>query len=205
MQMLGKLLPVLIAAIGVVAGAGTGWMLKPAPHASAADAVPASGHGADAGGETKAQGESHGDAALGSQESEASAAKHVAAGESAQPGAGNGHAAGPEDGQHEYVRLNNQFVVPVIEGTKVAALVVLSLSIEVGAGEQEKVFAREPKLRDAFLQALFDHANAGGFEGAFTRGEQMRDLRGSLLEAAVRILGAIASDVLIIDIVRQDV
>jgi flagellar protein FliL len=104
----------------------------------------------------------------------------------------------------EYVRLSNQFVVPVVEGGRVAAMVILSLSLEVLPGSTEGVFAREPKLRDAFLQVLFDHANAGGFRGSFTDGSNLVILRQALREAAARVLGDMVTDVLIADIVRQD-
>lgn len=104
----------------------------------------------------------------------------------------------------DYVRLNNQFVVPVVEGGQVRSLVILSLVIEAVAGSTQQVYAREPKLRDAFLQVLFDHANAGGFRGAFTTGSAMGVLRGALREAATKVLGSIAIDVLIVDIARQD-
>lgn len=105
----------------------------------------------------------------------------------------------------EYARMNNQFVVPVVEEGKVAALVVLSVSIEVVAGQKEPVYQAEPRLRDSFLQVLFDHANLGGFEGAFTNSNNMRHLRGALKTAAQDALGDRVTDVLIIDIVRQDV
>lgn len=107
--------------------------------------------------------------------------------------------------EREYARLNNQFVVPVVDGGKVSALVVLSLSIEVVVGAKEPVFQAEPKLRDVFLQVLFDHANLGGFDGAFTSSQNMRSLREALREAARSALGPQITDVLIIDIVRQDV
>lgn len=115
--------------------------------------------------------------------------------------------AGGDEGQpnREYARMNNQFVVPVVEGGKVAALVVLSLSIEVTVGTKEAVFAAEPKLRDVFLQVLFDHANIGGFEGTFTSSANMRTLRRALKDAAQKAIGPQITDVLIIDIVRQDV
>ncbi len=70
----------------------------------------------------------------------------------------------------EYVKLNNQFVVLVMEGAEIQSLVILSLSVEVAAGQAELVYAREPKLRDTFLRVLFDHANMGGFDGPFTQG-----------------------------------
>lgn len=105
----------------------------------------------------------------------------------------------------DYVRLNNQFVVPVVRDGAVQALVVLSLTLEVEPGANEAVFAREPKLRDAFLQVLFDHANTGGFDASFTSSENMALLRGALLEISQKTLGEIVHDVLITEIVRQDV
>ncbi len=104
----------------------------------------------------------------------------------------------------DYVKLNNQFVIPVVEDKKVKALVVLSLSLEVTAGGQELIYEREPKIRDSFLQVLFDHANSGGFDGAFTNGRNMTILRDALRESAISTLGKVVTDVLIIDIVRQD-
>ena len=118
-----------------------------------------------------------------------------------------GHAemakAEPE-AEPEYVKLNNQFVIPVVQAGQVAALVVVSLSLEVKAGSTETVFAREPKLHDVFLQVLFDHANAGGFAGSFTDGSNLVVLRQALKEVAMQVLGDIVSDVLIVDIARQD-
>lgn len=113
-----------------------------------------------------------------------------------------------EDGEEvapEYVKMHNQFVIPVVEDGKMAALVVLSISLEVTAGGKEATFQREPKLRDAFNQILFDHANAGGFDGVFTSSNNMTVLRDSLYEIAVKVAGPVVKDVLIAEIVRQDV
>ena len=104
----------------------------------------------------------------------------------------------------EYAKLNNQFVVPVVTDTSVAALVVMSISIEVPAGAQETVYAAEPKLRDSLLQVLFGYANAGGFSGNFTSASNMMALRTDLLAAARAVLGDVARDILILDILRQD-
>jgi flagellar protein FliL len=105
----------------------------------------------------------------------------------------------------EYVRMSNQFVVPVVEGGAVKSMVVLTISVEVVLGTQNAVFAYEPKMRDVFLQVLFDHANAGGFEGMFTSSENMRALRRALRLAGQEAVGEQIHDVLITDIVRQDV
>jgi len=105
----------------------------------------------------------------------------------------------------EYARMNNQFVVPVVEDGLVASLIVMSLSIEVEAGGKEAVFAHEPRLRDAFLQVMFDHSNMGGFSGAFTEASNMDLLRQALQDAAFETMRGHISNVLIVEIVRQDV
>lgn len=104
----------------------------------------------------------------------------------------------------EYAKLNNQFVIPVMEDGVVVSLVVLSLSLEVTPGSTTTVFEHEPKLRDVFLQVLFSHANAGGFRGSFTDSANLVPLRMALFEAAVGVLPNVVTDVLIGDIVRQD-
>mgnify|MGYP003675768341 FL=1 len=106
---------------------------------------------------------------------------------------------------NEFAKLNNQFIVPIVEDGVVSAMVVLALSIEVEPGKKESVFLAEPKLRDAFLQAMFDHANIGGFSGNFTSAQNLRPLREDLMRRAKQIIPGIAKDVLIMDIVRQDV
>ena len=158
-----KILPIILAVLGLGGGAGAGFFLRPAPDPGTQPA--AAGHEAEPGGE---EGGEH------------------------------------EAGEPEYVKMNNQFVVPVVEKGRVAAMVVLSLSVEVEAGNTEAIYQREPKLRDAFLQVLFDHANVGGFSGSFTDGTNLLTLRTSLKEAGGLILGPVIRDVLITDIARQD-
>jgi len=106
---------------------------------------------------------------------------------------------------HEYVKLSNQFVVPVIEGNRVASMVVASLSLEVALGKAEEVLEYEPKLRNEFLRIFFDHANVGGFNGAFTEISNLDSLQTALTEVAQKTIGAeMISDVLIFEIARQD-
>ena len=104
----------------------------------------------------------------------------------------------------EYVKLNNQFVIPVLDEGRVASLVILSLGLEVEPGQTETVFAHEPKLRDGFLQVLFSHANSGGFKGSFTDAANLVPLRKALRESALGVLPGTVRDVLISDIARQD-
>ncbi len=182
-----KLLPVLIALVGLLGGAGAGYVLRPTPEAGMEGDPAKAGEDAP----QDAAADSH-DAAPVKAEADAHAATS----------AGEDHAA--DDTLPDYVKLSNQFVVPVVEEGRVAAMVILSLTLEVPLGGSEAVYAREPKLRDAFLQVLFDHANAGGFRGAFTDGANLVVLRSALREVAQKIMGGAVSDVLIADIVRQD-
>lgn len=104
----------------------------------------------------------------------------------------------------EYLRLTKQFVVPVVTREEISALVTMSLSLEVRPGIEDVFYEIEPKLRDRFLQVLFDHANSGGFDGAFTRSDNLAGLRKALLEVAQKDLGQDVFQVLILSISRQD-
>lgn len=108
-------------------------------------------------------------------------------------------------GTAEFVRMNDQFIIPVLDDGVVRSLVVLSLSLEVDLGTTGAVFAIEPRLRDGFMRVLFDHANSGGFDGAYTAAGPMDRLRRALLEVAVKFAGNAVRDVLILDLLRQEV
>ncbi|GKY86685.1 flagellar basal body-associated FliL family protein [Sinisalibacter aestuarii] len=168
---MGKILPVLLAIVGLGAGTGAGLALRPAPAPAVAD------------------GTCPCDCAAMAEALEAAGIDPEAE-------------AGPAD--TDFVKLSNQFVIPVVTEERIAALVVLSISLEVPTGGSEPIYQREPKLRDAFLQVLFDHANSGGFNGAFTEGRKMDTLRTGLLETARAELGASVKSILITDIARQD-
>lgn len=185
-----RILPILLGLVGLAGGAGAGLVLR--PHAPPVGEAPSSG-------------DQPGSDPVAAPAAQAAATPEDDGAPAAPTGVGAAH-TGPE-GQEPapaYVRLNNQFIVPVIENGRISATVVLSLSLEVPEGTAETVYAREPRLRDAFLRVLFDHANAGGFRGVFTDGANLLILRRALTEAARKVLGDTVSDVLIADLVRQD-
>jgi hypothetical protein len=173
------MLPVILAVVGLVGGAGAGWFLKPPP--------PPEPCYDDLGEEQPVE------------------ACEKADHEDAH--AEDGYA--PEDeAEHatpsEFVEMDRQFVIPVMGERKVHAFVLIQASVEVDPGSTDAVISRMPRVRDAFLRDLFDHAYAGGFDGAFTAEYVMRDLRANLLRSARRIAGPTVRAVLITDIVRQD-
>jgi len=164
---LSKILPILLAVIGLALGAGAGLFLKPD----------------DA---------------------------HMAENPCGDPMHEMAEAAPEKEDEEEapsdfeYVKLNNQFVIPDLMDGKLVSMVVLSVSLEVDPGLQENIYAKEPKLRDAFLQVMFDHANMGGFQGMFTERENMTSLEAALLETAHKTYGTEINAVFVGDIVRQD-
>jgi flagellar protein FliL len=100
--------------------------------------------------------------------------------------------------------LRNQFMVPLLEGERVTAMVVIHLALEVPEAQKAAIAIAEPRLRDRFLQVMFDHANGGGFVGMFTANNTMGLLRQSLLEAGQAVVGRDSlRAVLITDIVRS--
>ncbi|MEO1140542.1 MAG: flagellar basal body-associated FliL family protein [Pseudomonadota bacterium] len=168
---MGKILPILLALIGVGAGVGAGLALRPDPT-------------------TVMEMHPCGEADYAEEKMAKPEKKDVAE---------------EEPGAQEYVKLNNQFVVPVVADDLIDSLVVMSLSVEISQGQSEVIYTREPKLRDAFLQVLFDHANIGGFQGEFTNASNMDVLRVALTETARGIVGQAVLNVLITDIARQDI
>lgn len=102
------------------------------------------------------------------------------------------------------VRLPNQFIVPLLEEGRVRAMVVIGLALELAEGNSFSLPDKEPQLRAVFLQRLFDHANVGGFDGQFTSGEVLLQLRRILTDAAMPVVGPDLRDVLITELLRQE-
>ncbi|MDZ4276686.1 MAG: flagellar basal body-associated FliL family protein [Erythrobacter sp.] len=178
--MIRKLIPILFGLIGLGIGLGAGFYLRPAAQSVSGAILDDS--------ET-----AHGGSSL------PEAASDHAGAENIEP---NAH--GTDESGSEYVKLSNQFVIPIVEEGRVVSMVILALTLEVDAGATEAIYAREPKLRDVFLQVLFDHANSGGFNGSFTDGSNLVLLRKALRETAQKTIGPNVTDVLISDIARQD-
>ena len=185
-----KLLPIVLLLLGGGGGVAAGLFLRPpAPEPemmAEVECAEGDAHCEDTGAEAMADGGHESDDPA--EESHAEEESYT-----------DENAGGPE-----YVALQRQMIVPIVSNDQVISLVVLSLSVEIQAGFTTDVYDREPKLRDAFLQVLFRHANSGGFNGDFTSGEKMSDLRRALNGAAAQVLGPVAIQVLVTDILRQE-
>ncbi|MDA8746711.1 flagellar basal body-associated FliL family protein [Litoreibacter sp.] len=158
---MSKLLPIILIVLGIAAGGGSGFFLRPAPVIAEGD---------EESSEHKSSKEAHKE---------------------------------PEEAP-AFVKLNNQFVVPIVSSENVSALVVLSITLETYEAATEQLYNLEPKIRDTGLRVLFDHAYSGGFDGHFTAPSKLDTLRKSLLEAINSMANGAVTDVLITDIIRQD-
>lgn len=184
------LTPILLALLGLGAGVGAGIALKPAPepeHAAAADcAAPA--HGAGQGEDT------------------AAAPCAPAEADPFAPAVAESHGGGHGGESAAYVEMDKPFVVPIFKGDKVVSMVVVSLSVETSTESAPEIEGVKPRLRDSFLKAMFRHANSGGFDGSYTSGAKMDDLKSALLQAAKGVLpDAPVDEILITEIAKQDV
>jgi flagellar FliL protein len=100
--------------------------------------------------------------------------------------------------------IPNQFMVPLIVEDRIASVLIVTLAMEIDETQRDLVATHVPRLRDAMLQVMFDHANSGGFSGAFTTNATLGALRNTLLEAGQYILGRdVVLKVLITDILRS--
>ncbi|MEM8569732.1 MAG: flagellar basal body-associated FliL family protein [Pseudomonadota bacterium] len=198
------LVPFALALLGLGAGIGAGFALKPPPPEShAAEDCEALGHGAHASAEDGHEAGPGDDHASGLVDP----CLDFAALDPFEPideGAGG---QGTEEAEHAlFVPLEKPFVVPVFAGEKVVSMVVLSVSVSARIENPDLVMAIEPRLRDRLLEAMFQHSNTGGFDGSFTTGRKIEDLKIALLRAAQSVMGKdLITEVLITEINRQDV
>lgn len=181
--MMKILIPVILLLVGVGGGVGAGIMLAPAPAEE-----PAEGDGEET---VEAEGE------------------EVPLADDDAEDAENASTAEEESGEEstqavEFLNMTNQFIVPLVDDGVVYGLVVVSISLEVIEGTIAAVHQLEPKIRDRFLQVLFNHANNGGFAGNFTDFRYIKSLKDELLRNAQVVAGKDVSDILILDLVRQD-
>lgn len=172
---MGKLLPLLLLLMGTAAGFGAGVMLAPPPPECP-----------EPGAETPDP------LPEGCEVEEVPAEEDLDAEEEEEP-------------QVEFVRMNDQFVIPVLQDGAVRSLVVMSITLEVDIGQTAPIYLVEPKLRDEFLRVLFDHANAGGFDDNYTESLRIENLRRAILEVARKVAGPSVQNILILDLLRQDV
>lgn len=178
------LIPLVLLIVGTGAGVGAGMFLAPKPEPEAAEA-----HAADTG--------------------DAPAATHeIEITHKGDAPDDDSHGGGGEDGHVDtiaYVKMPNQFIVPVMEDGRMTAMIIITVAMEAMESDKAFIMSHSPKIRDGFIQEMFKHAGLGWFAGDYTRSEPMSLLRKSLLTKVQSIVGDKVKGILILDIARQEV
>lgn len=109
----------------------------------------------------------------------------------------------PPRAERSVIEIPGQFIVPVDMGEARLAIFAVRLALEIAPESVAQAEAETARLRDGLLRALFEHANIGGFSGAYTDTTRINLLRRNLLSEAEGVLGAgVVFAVLITDILR---
>ncbi len=103
----------------------------------------------------------------------------------------------------DFFKFQRDFVVPVMQGPHVDALILLSLNIEMTPEGIEEIRPKEPKLRDAFMRTLLSMSHEGIFDRDITDPVVYDAIQKRLLETAKNMTGEASYSVLIVDFARQ--
>ena len=114
----------------------------------------------------------------------------------------NLHETAPKD--VSFYVFPEKFFIPLIEKSKLSSMVILSLGLEIEEDALEKIEKISPKLRDILLQALFDQATIGNFDGSFIDTDRQIKLRNYLSSTLNSQVGPEIRGVMITDMIRQD-
>ena len=114
------------------------------------------------------------------------------------------HAEEEVSEERTYVKIGRQTIIPVVEGGETRALMLFELAVDVPSALSADVHEMEPRLRDAFLRELFQMSYTGAFLTNFTDDRIIEELRRNLTRTAQEHIGSAQSEVLILDVMRQE-
>lgn len=116
-------------------------------------------------------------------------------------GSGHGHGAETDS----FYSIPGQFIVPVMHGEHVAALVLISVGLDTQEDSRSDVVHMEPRLRAAFLAALFDLSSIGGLDGDITAPEWRSGVVRALEGAAHDLAGDKITEVQLMEVNKQEI
>jgi len=177
-----KLLPIIIAVVGLVGGLAAGTVMKP-------DAIAGEAHAADKEGGDK----------YASEDGHAKDGK----GDGGDYGKPSKYGKSDKDNDHIYVGLKKPFFAPVLQNNNRHTLIRLDIHLEVPADLEDIISKHEPKLRDGFLRTVMSFAHEGGFSRVHGS-EGFEVLSDDLLLSARSVLGNDVKAVLIGEILTRD-
>lgn len=113
----------------------------------------------------------------------------------------NGH--GDKAEETAYFKFSRQFVAPVVIGGDPKAMLILDVMIELAPDAGDAIYAKEPKLRDAVLQALLAQSANGQLSEMLAKPELLEATRGAVLERVRNVIGDDAQSILLMDVGYQ--
>lgn len=130
---------------------------------------------------------------------------HGASSSSSSGGHGGGHGASSGgSGNVSYYRFSREFVVPILDGDRVASLVILNINLEVDNGISSQLFSQEPKLRDNIMSTLIALSSDGDTFQNITQVESYESVRSMVLMNLKNVVPKGIENVLIVDMAKQD-
>lgn len=103
-----------------------------------------------------------------------------------------------------YFNFRRNFIIPVVGQSRVEALVLLSVSIEMEESKIENTTTREPTIRDAFMKTLLEMSHEGIFNRDITNPDVYNEIQKRLLETAIITVDEGVRSILLVDFARQD-
>lgn len=192
--MMKLIIPVVAVLSGAGAGIGAGLFTQ--PKAAATD-----DHGDTH--ETSSHDDGHG---------AEHAEEHKTDAHSADAHGTDSHAAAANDGHGDehgatgagYLKIPNQFVVPIVRHGNVKALAVVSISLEIDEAERDTLSHELPRIKALTLQTLLNHAALGGFDGNFADLEHTTELSQRITDRLRHDVSHSIANTLLLELARQD-
>lgn len=103
------------------------------------------------------------------------------------------------------IRFARPFVVPVTDGWRTNALVVVSLSAEIERGAVDGVIGLEERLRDRIMQRLIAFSYDGGFNGAINDPSLYDTVREQVKDALAGLYPEKIGDVMVLEMLKRSV
>ena len=116
----------------------------------------------------------------------------------------NGHGDATSGDTNTYLKFKRQFVVPVMTAGAIEALIIINLNLELDDQAPDNAYSFEPKLRDAITRELLGLSNRGIFGDNLTSAGSYEEIRQKLLTACRYVIKEGITDILILDIARQE-
>jgi flagellar basal body-associated protein FliL len=104
-----------------------------------------------------------------------------------------------------YYKFTREFVVPIIRNGRVSSLVILNLNLEADASMGRKLYDMEPKLRDNIMTTLITLSNDGTTFESMTSVKNYESIRSLVLQNLGSVVKEGITNVLIVDLAKQDI